>query len=102
MAKARKPKLEKKNGGGKGIPDRKKDPSQIETIIEGMARIACSQETIATIVGLSVDTLKNRFSDVLDRGRAQMALTLLQKQFRVGVDKENVQMLIHLGKNYCG
>ena len=91
----------KGNPSGKGLPSRKKDPDPIENIIEGMARIACSQETIATIVGLTVDTLKNRFSDAIERGRANMALTLLQKQFKVGVDKENVTMLIHLGKNYC-
>jgi hypothetical protein len=66
-----------------------------------LAKINCSQEEIANIVGCSVDTLVNKFSEVIESGRVMMRQSLKRKQYQMAMEGDRT-MLIWLGKQYLG
>ncbi len=70
-------------------------------LIEKLAAIGCPNKEIASIIGISVDTLANRFSDFVDKGRLNGKTRLRKKQIEVAMSG-NVTMLIFLGKNMLG
>ncbi len=78
-------------------------------MIEQMCALYCTGNEIAGVMGVHYDTLAARiketygsnFSDYFDRHSAKGGLSLRRKQRDVAMDG-NVQMLIHLGKNYLG
>lgn len=70
-----------------------------EELVLSLASIMCSNKEIAAIVGCCVDTLTDRFSDILDKGRQTGRTTLRREQFKAAVGG-NVVMLIWLGKQY--
>lgn len=75
-------------------------------LVENLARIMCTEEEIATILDVSLDTLHNKENDVLFRsailkGRTVGKQSLRREQFRLAM-KGNVKMLIWLGKQYLG
>lgn len=77
-------------------------PLQIdERQVFDLASIYCSDKEIALIVGCSVDTLHNRFSDIIEKGRASGRSKLRRLQWQA-VEKGNVVMMIWLGKQILG
>ena len=86
---------EKPNKGGR--PKLNIDPD----LVEKLAGIGCPNKEIAAIVGCSVDTLTDRFSDVINKGRENGKTRLRKKQIEVAL-AGNVSMLIFLGKNMLG
>lgn len=76
-------------------------------LVEGLARIQCTDEEIAATCGVSVDTLARRkkddpaFVEALDRGRALGRASLRRVQW-AEAQKGNTAMAIFLGKNLLG
>lgn len=68
-----------------------------EKLVEALARISCTYEEIASVVGCSVDTLERRFADQIEQGRQQGKTSLRRKQFEVALAGDR-GMLIWLGK----
>lgn len=70
-------------------------------LVLGLARIHCTNREIATIVGCHVDTLTNRFSDLLEKGREEGRMSLRRLQW-AKAEAGNVTMMIWLGKQMLG
>ena len=69
-------------------------------MIAKLASIMCSYEEIASVMNTSVDNLKKRYKDIIEKGRAEGKKSLRRKQMEVALEKGDVRMLIFLGKNY--
>ena len=72
-------------------------------LVERLARLQCTQEEIASVLGCSVDTLARdgRFCGIYKKGMAHGAICLRRHQWRAA-EEGNVTMLIWLGKQYLG
>lgn len=70
-------------------------------LIEKLAKVGCSNESIAIQCGCSVDTLTRRFADVLSKSREGMKTSLRIWQLELA-RKGNATMLIWLGKQLLG
>lgn len=75
--------------------------------IKRAAAIGCTLEEIATVIGFSLYTLRDRLKDTpkvkdaLEHGQREGRATLRRHQWQAAV-KGNVTMLIWLGKNMLG
>ena len=69
-------------------------------IIGKLANIMCSYEEIAMVMNTSVDNLKKRYKDIIEKGRAEGKKSLRRAQYEKAVHDKDVRMLIFLGKNY--
>lgn len=72
-----------------------------ETEVEKLASYGCKNTEIADFFNCSVDTITNRFSDILVKGRAELKKTLRKAQIDFAL-KGNATLLIWLGKNELG
>lgn len=72
-----------------------------EKLLESLAKIGCTDEEIATILGCSSDTLVRRFAERIKRGRAEMKMSLRRIQIRLA-EEGNATMAIWLGKQNLG
>ena len=73
-------------------------------LIEDLARVACTDEEIASVLGVSVDTLQSydnleSFSECRQKGKEMGKASLRRKQYEVAM-KGNTTMLVWLGKQY--
>jgi hypothetical protein len=64
-----------------------------------MALHGCRDTEIAGSLGISDDTLRNNFSDILTKARENMRDRLRRAQMRAACENLNPTMLIWLGKN---
>lgn len=74
------------------------------TTIEKLASVFCTDEEIASFMGVTVETLlnsknKDAFLEYKKKGLDTGKATLRRKQFELGM-KGNCTMLIWLGRNY--
>ena len=69
-------------------------------MIERLASIMCSYEEIALVLNTSVDNLKKRYTDIIERGRAEGKKGLRRAQYEKAVKDKDVRMLIFLCKQY--
>ena len=67
-------------------------------LVYRLASIQCSMTEIAEAVGTSTDTLRRRFKDVIEAGKAQGRQSLRRVQWDKAL-KGDTKMLIWLGKN---
>ena len=81
----------KKNKGGR--PKKQVD----QDLLYKLATIHCTMKEMVDILGVSEDTLKRNFSDIIDKGKAEGKMRLRRKQIEVAM-KGNAVMLIWLGK----
>ncbi len=70
-------------------------------LVEKLATIHCSVKEISDIVGCHPDTIRNRFSDIIARGKANGKMSLRRKQMEVALSG-TPSMLIWLGKQWLG
>jgi transcriptional regulator len=77
---------------------RKIDPEQVVRL----AKIGCTQQEIADILGESQQTISRRFGLQITRARASLNMSLRRAQFKRAVKDRSDAMLIHLGKVYLG
>ena len=68
--------------------------------LKKLANIHCTMKEIASFFECSVDTLENRFSDVIHQARDHGKMSLRRKQFEVALQTGSVPMLIWLGKQH--
>lgn len=80
-----------------GRPIKNIDPK----LVQDLAAIGCKTTEIASIVGVSVDTLDRRFAEEMEKGRSNLRATLRRWQIE-SAKKGNVAMLIWLGKQLLG
>lgn len=66
-------------------------------LLEDLASIGCTTPEMARILGVSEDTLERRFAGIIEKGRANLDMSLRRKQVEVA-QTGNVTMLIWLGK----
>jgi len=80
------------------IPTKK---TKLDTVLmEKLAMIMCSYDEIAMIMDTSVDNLKKRYADIIEKGRSEGKKGLRRKQYEKAVMDGDVRMLIFLGKVY--
>lgn len=80
-----------------GRPKLEIDP----TVVEKLASINCTMIEIASVVGCSVDTLENRFSDIIKKGREFGKMSLRRMMYEK-CQQGNVTMMIWLSKQMLG
>ena len=80
-----------------GRPKKKID----KELVEKLATIHCSVKEIADIVGCHPDTIRNRFSDIIARGKANGKMSVRRKMMETAMTG-NPTMLIWLSKNWLG
>uniref|UniRef100_A0A6H1ZPB8 Uncharacterized protein n=1 Tax=viral metagenome TaxID=1070528 RepID=A0A6H1ZPB8_9ZZZZ len=73
-------------------------------IINDLASIFCTQEEIAHILGVAVDTLQRDkdFSGIYKKGLETAKSSLRRAQYKKAIDDGNPAMQIWLGKQYLG
>lgn len=84
-------KSKKVNKGGR--PKLDIDPE----LVYDLAKIHCTNEEIASIVGCHRDTLNERFSGIIEKGKHEGRRSLRRYQWGL-VEKGNTQMMMWLGK----
>lgn len=72
-----------------------------EDLVTKLASIHCTMEEIASICGCSVDTLENRFSDVIKQAKDKGKASLRRLQWD-HAQKGNSALIIWLGKQLLG
>ena len=81
------------NKGGR--PELELDESQIERLAE----LQCSLKEIAYVMGCHTETLRRRYSDNIEAGKAQGKVKLRRAMFQNAVEKMNPALQIFLAKN---
>ena len=75
--------------------------------VEELARIGCTEDDMAAVLGISVDTIQRRkrsskeFCGVIEKGRASLRNSLRRLQVKKALEG-NTTMLIWLGKQLLG
>ncbi len=87
------PAKKKGKGGGAGRPRLVID----KDLLEQLAKIQCTMEEIAAVLGCSVDTLERNFADVIKKGKDAGKASLRRLQWK-GAQDGKPAMLIWLGK----
>lgn len=76
-----------------------------EEMVRKLAAVMCTEEEIASVLGVSVELLHNSannetFAECYKRGKEQGKASLRRSQFELA--KKNASMAIWLGKQYLG
>lgn len=87
------PAKKKGKGGGAGRPRLVID----KDLLEQLAKIQCTMQEIAAVLGCSVDTLERNFADVIKKGKDEGKASLRRLQWQ-GAQDGKPAMLIWLGK----
>ncbi len=78
-----------------GRPLKNINPQQVAEL----AAIGCTMIEMAAVLDCSVDTLENRFSDVIKKNRQEFKMSLRRFQYRAAEEGDRT-MLVWLGKQY--
>jgi hypothetical protein len=82
----------------------RRGPKHIKLDVEQitqLAAIGCTVHEIATLIGVSPDTLERNYAADISKGREQGKMSLRRKAFTMS-QSGNVPMTIFLLKNLCG
>ena len=71
-------------------------------ILGNLASIGCTQEEIASVVGVSARTLQRNFAEIIDRFKNKGKASLRKKMWDKAIKKDNTHMQIWLSKNELG
>lgn len=72
-----------------------------ENLLRKLAAIHCNQDEMASVLGISVDTLHRRFADQIKDARNEGKMSLRRKMWEMALGG-NVTILIWLSKNELG
>jgi len=72
-----------------------------ENLLRKLAAIHCNQDEMASILGVSVDTLQRRFAAQIKASRDEGKMSLRRKMWEMALNG-NVSLLIWLSKNELG
>lgn len=81
-----------------GRPKKELDEEQIREL----ASIQCTDGEIAAVMRCHVDTIRDRFSTIINEAREAGKKSLRRAQWDKAVKDGNATMLIWLGKHYLG
>ena len=70
-------------------------------LVYKLAKLHCTHTEIADLLGCSVDTLDNRYGDLIAKGKSETKQSLRDKQIEMALSG-NVPLLIFLGKVMLG
>lgn len=71
-------------------------------LVYGLAKLHCTNREIASLTGVSVDTLQRRYHDILDKGRDDGKMTLRRSMWDLALNGKNPTMMIWLSKQHLG
>ena len=71
-------------------------------IVGNLASIGCTQEEIASVVGVSARTLQRNYAEIIDRFKHKGRASLRKKMWDKAIKKDNTHMQIWLSKNELG
>ena len=71
-------------------------------VLKGLLEIQCTLQECAYVLGVSTDTLKRNYEDVINQGKTLGKVALRRAQWRNAIEKNNVTMQIWLGKQVLG
>ena len=94
-------KPKKKFGGiqpGSGKPQKEID----EKLLYKLAQTMLPVTSIATILECSTDTLERRYSGILQLGRENRRVSLVQKMWHQALFEKDTKMMIWLSKQHLG
>jgi hypothetical protein len=83
---------------GRGRPRKVIPVASIELQVERFASVGCTQQEIATLLGIGKATLERHYGPTYEKGLANLKQSLRRKQVDLA-KAGNVTMLIWLGKN---
>ncbi len=89
---------EGKQAKPKGRPKKEIDVQ----VLKHLCEMQCTLTECAHVLGVSTDTLKRNYSDVIQMGKSQGKISLRRAQWKNAIEKNNVTMQIWLGKNILG
>ncbi len=72
-----------------------------ENELEGLAAISCTNEEIAILLGVSKDTIENRFSAAIKKGRIKGFRSIKRKLFEKAIGGD-LGAMIWFGKQFMG
>lgn len=72
-----------------------------ENLLRKLAAIHCNQDEMASVLGVSVDTLHRRFADQIKEARDEGKMSLRRKMWEMALNG-NVTLLVWLSKNELG
>lgn len=72
-----------------------------ENLLRKLAAIHCNQDEMASVLGVSVDTLHRRFAEQIKDARNEGKMSLRRKMWEMALGG-NVTILIWLSKNELG
>jgi hypothetical protein len=71
-------------------------------LVYALAKIHCSVSEIASIVGVSKDTINRRCRDIVERAKDEGRMSLRRGMFHKAINEGNVVMQIFLSKQWLG
>jgi len=88
------------------MADEKRGPGQPKLDLDmdlmcNLAKIQCTLEEIAEIMGCDRQTIRNHMGDLYERSKQEGRSSLRRKQYMVAMEG-NPTMLVWLGKNWLG
>ena len=69
-------------------------------LVNKLAKIMCTPQEIAYIVGCDYRTLIKHHGDKIEQARAVGKMSIRRKQYEMAMNSNNAAMLIWLGKNW--
>lgn len=71
-------------------------------LVYALAKIHCTEQEIANIVGCHVSTISRRCSDLIARARDEGRMSLRRAMYHKALNESNVVMQIFMAKNWLG
>ena len=71
-------------------------------VLKHLCEMQCTLTECAHVLGVSTDTLKRNYADVIQMGKSHGKISLRRAQWKNAIEKNNVTMQIWLGKNILG
>ena len=71
-------------------------------ILANLSQIGCTQEEIASVLGMSARTLQRNFAEIVEVNKNKGKASLRKKMWDKAIKKDNTNMQIWLSKNELG
>lgn len=71
-------------------------------ILANLSQIGCTQEEIASVLGISARTLQRNFAEIVEVNKNKGRASLRKKMWDKAIKKDNTNMQIWLSKNELG
>jgi AraC-like DNA-binding protein len=71
-------------------------------ILANLSQIGCTQEEIASVLGISARTLQRNFAEIVEVNKNKGKASLRKKMWDKAIKKDNTNMQIWLSKNELG